>query len=145
MKKRNGIPHIKAYTKDGVLYVYHRVTNAQLCPKHKFRSPEFFAAYAKEEQKRNLVQSLQIEDTVGSAIRSYKSSANHLLFFPGFDLELRRTMVGYWIGFHRWTKCLFAWSSAASWWTSEQKPLIDIAGSSQTTWFKCAQLSWSTR
>lgn len=75
MKKRNGIPHIKAYTKDGVLYVYHRVTNTQLCPKHKFRSPEFFAAYAKEEQNRNLMQSLQIEDTVGSAIRSYKSSA----------------------------------------------------------------------
>ena len=50
-----------------------------------------FGSYAKEEQKKDLSQSYQGEDTVGSAI----DPINHLLSSPGFGLGLRRTMVGY--------------------------------------------------
>jgi integrase len=74
MKRRNGIPHLKAYSKDGVFYVYHRGTNAQLCPKYKFRSSEFFAAYAREEEKKSALQTPVNAETLGLIIRAYKAS-----------------------------------------------------------------------
>jgi integrase len=92
MKRRNGIPHLKAYSKDGVFYVYHRGTNAQLCPKHKFRSPEFFAAYAKEEEKARTSLTPTDAETLGFIIRAYKTSEFFVRLKPRTQKDYNRLL-----------------------------------------------------
>lgn len=92
MTKRNSIPHIKAYSKGGTFYVYHRTTGAQLCPKYSFRSPEFFAAYAREEEKRSGSTIHCVEDTIGSTIRAYKASAFYTRLRPRTKKDYERTL-----------------------------------------------------